>query len=276
MNTDNIKFSIVIPYFNSIQTIERALTSVLFQTFKKYEVIIINDGSKDNPIDFIDSFREKFTFLGIDLIYIDLLNNSGPSVARNIGWEIAKGEYVCFLDADDMWHPIKLMTCDILINKVNPGMIFHNSTISKTGKLIDILELDYSHNKFNIIICNKFKWLIKNLAVTPSVIVKREIKLRFNEKMKYSEDYDLWLRIAYSKHRIYQIKGAELTFLGKTPMTGNGLSSNIFKMRIGEINLFVNFCQTHMIFIPLLPIFIFYSILKHLRLLLINFKYYKF
>jgi teichuronic acid biosynthesis glycosyltransferase TuaG len=267
MNRDNIQFSIIIPYFNSINTIERALTSILYQTFNNYEVILINDGSKDITIEFINSFIDKFNFLGINLIYINLINNAGPSVARNIGWENAKGEYICFLDADDMWHPNKLNTCDIFINKINPDFIFHDSGISQTGKLSEILNLEYSINNFIFLKCNKFKWFLKNLAVTPSVLIKREVKLRFNEKMKYCEDYDLWLRIAFSNKCVYQIKGSALTFLGKAPMTGNGLSSRIFKMRLGEISLFYNFCKQKKIFLPFLPLFIIFSLIKHFRLL---------
>ncbi len=267
MNRDNIKFSIIIPYFNSINTIERALTSILYQTFNNYEVILINDGSKDITIEFINSFIDKFNFLGINLIYINLINNAGPSVARNIGWENAKGEYICFLDADDMWHPNKLNTCNIFINILNPDFIFHNSGISQTGNLSEILNHEYSINNFIILKCNKFKWFLKNLAVTPSVLIKREVKLRFNEKMKYCEDYDLWLRIAFSNKSVYQIKGSALTFLGKAPMTGNGLSSRIFKMRLGEIILFYNFCKQKKIFFPFLPLFIIFSLIKHFRLL---------
>lgn len=273
---NNIKFSIVIPYYKSSHTIERALKSILFQTFKNYEVILINDGCKDIPIDIITLFRENFDSLGNKFIYIDLVNNSGPSVARNIGWENANGEYVCFLDADDMWHPNKLQTCDIFIDKVKPGMIFHNSAISETGKLVDILEHNYYFKNYKVFKINKYKWLLKNLAVTPSVLVKRDIKLRFNEKMKYCEDYDLWLRIAFSKNNIFEINGPELTFLGKPPMTGNGLSSKIYKMRLGEITLFVKFSQYKLIFIPFLPILIFYSTLKHFRLLILNLIKYRF
>jgi teichuronic acid biosynthesis glycosyltransferase TuaG len=276
MITSNIKFSIVIPYYNSINTIERALDSVLFQTFNDYEVILINDGSKDLPIDLIHLYRDKFASIGCNFKYIDLVNNLGPSIARNTGWENAIGDYVCFLDADDMWHPIKLKICEVFIDKVNPELIFHNSAISDMGNLANILELDYSIKKYNVFKSNKYKWILKNLAVTPSVLVKREIKLRFNDKMKYCEDYDLWLRIAFSHKSIFQIKGPELTFLGKPPMTGNGLSSKILKMRIGEINLFVNFALKQTIFIPILPILILYSTLKHLRLLILNTKYYKF
>jgi len=266
----NIIFSIVIPYYNSINTIERTLLSILYQDCKDYEIIVINDFSKDDPSDIIEDFKKKFKFLGINLKYIELKKNSGPSFARNLAWNLASGSYVCFLDSDDMWHPNKLSICKNFICDLQPQMLFHDSLISRTGMLRDLLEIDYTNSVFTVRNIIPINWLLRNLAVTPAVIVKKNIYLRFNEEMKYSEDYDLWLRIAFEYSNVIKIDGPALTFLGKPFMSGNGLSSNVTKMRIGEITLYTNFCLSNLFYFPILPILILYSILKHLYLLISN------
>jgi hypothetical protein len=85
--------------------------------------------------------------------------------------------------------------------------------------------------------------------------------------MKYSEDYDLWLRIVFKYNNTIELKGPTLTFLGKPFMVGNGLSSNIHKMRIGELKLYYNFCKHNKVFIVLLPFLFLNSLCKHFKLL---------
>jgi glycosyltransferase involved in cell wall biosynthesis len=267
MKKKNITFSVVIPYYNSINTINRTLLSVLYQDCRDYEIIVINDFSTDIPIDIIEDYKKKFETLNINLTYIELKKNSGPSFARNYAWNLAIGNYICFLDSDDMWHPNKLSICKNYIIDLQPQLLFHDSLISRTGMLRDLLEIDYTNSVFTIRNIISINWLLKNLAVTPAIIVNKDISLRFNEEMKYSEDYDLWLRIAFKYPNVIKINGPALTFLGKPFMSGNGLSSNYFKMRIGEIKLYFNFCLNNLFYLPLFPILLTYSILKHIRLM---------
>ncbi len=90
-----IKISIIIPAYNVENYVTRALESVLSQTIKEKEIIVINDGSTDNTLQEIKKFSSN-------IVLIDKVNE-GVSVARNVGLEKAKGEYVCFLDADDFY-----------------------------------------------------------------------------------------------------------------------------------------------------------------------------
>ena len=89
--------SVVIPAFNAACDIAAALESVFAQTFTDYEVIVVNDGSTDNLPAAIHPFQHR-------LIYIDQPNR-GAAAARNTGIRTARGRYVAFLDADDVWHP---------------------------------------------------------------------------------------------------------------------------------------------------------------------------
>ena len=269
--SSNPKFTVLIPYYNSILTIEETLLSVFNQTYIDYEVVLVNDFSNDYPAELIKAFKEKFRQLGIAFEYYEMSVNSGPSFTRNFGWDLAKGEYICFLDSDDLWHPEKLNVCSGFIDEYAPALLFHNSDVSKTGKLIEILDYNYSQNRFEAQRINPVNWLIKNLSVTPAVVVRKDISLRFNEEMKYCEDYDLWLRIAFKYNDILRINGSPLTFLGKPFMGGNGLSSNILKMRIGEIRLYTTFCFTNYLYLPLFPLLITSSLIKHIRLIIFVF-----
>lgn len=97
--------SVIIPYFNSAQTLLRTLDSVRMQTFKDFEIILINDGSTDQSEDIVNDYFQKFN----DLRYTHLRQvNQGPSEARNKGIYHSSGEYIAFLDSDDSWEPHKL------------------------------------------------------------------------------------------------------------------------------------------------------------------------
>ncbi len=99
------KISVVIPFFNRVNLVIRAIDSVYEQTYKDFEVILINDGSTDCDL-LIQKKYEQFT--NFSLIRLD--KNYGPGVARNKGVEVAKGEFIAFLDSDDVWNPSKLET----------------------------------------------------------------------------------------------------------------------------------------------------------------------
>lgn len=97
-----IEVSIIIPCYNAEKTIYRTLNSLLSQTFRNFEVIIINDGSKDNSEKKIAEYIKKYTSMKIRYFYQE---NRGVSVARNEGLKKANGKYITFLDADDLYHP---------------------------------------------------------------------------------------------------------------------------------------------------------------------------
>ncbi len=261
-----MNFSVIIPYYKALKTIGRTLDSVFHQTHSDFEVIVVNDLSPDDPRSLMQDFNLKFSQRNIKFTYIELEKNGGPSRARNIAWDFASGDYVAFLDSDDMWHPQKLEICARFIQK-DTIMLFHDAEITNDNEWnIDVFQkLDpqiYTCSK-----TNKLSWFKKNYSVTPAVILKKGIECRFNEQHKYSEDYELWLRITFKYDNTYKVVGFPLTYLGKPFSEGNGLSSNITKMRIGEMKLFIQFCLSNIIYLPLLPLLLFYSLLKHLRLL---------
>ena len=92
--------SVIIPTYNRAKTVRNAIDSVLQQTYKNIEIIVIDDGSSDNTAQVLESYRNK--------VQIIQQENAGPSVARNRGIEIANGDIFCFLDSDDLWLPTKI------------------------------------------------------------------------------------------------------------------------------------------------------------------------
>jgi glycosyltransferase involved in cell wall biosynthesis len=94
-------YTIIIPLYNKEAHIKATLDSVLAQTFENFEVIIVNDGSTDRSMDIISTFKDK---------RIQIINkkNEGVSTARNLGIKNAKGDFIAFLDADDIWYPTHL------------------------------------------------------------------------------------------------------------------------------------------------------------------------
>ena len=109
---NKIKFSVIIPVYNGEKYINRSINSIINQTCKDWELIIVNDGSKDNTEIIVQDLINKNLDKKIKYIKIE---NSGPSTARNIGFDASEGEYVCFLDSDDEYdHTLfaKLMLLD--------------------------------------------------------------------------------------------------------------------------------------------------------------------
>jgi glycosyltransferase involved in cell wall biosynthesis len=181
---NNYIVSVIIPTYNASQYIQEAIDSVLDQSYKNFEIIVVDDGSTDNTKEVLENFIKNEQ---IKYFYQD---NSGPGAARNNGLLRAKGEFVAFLDADDIWDKGK-------ISKQVDFMIKNDLDLSHTGRFF------IGQNNISEWIINSkmtAERLIKeNYIITSSVMVKVEIlkQYKFNESINSIgvEDYDLWLRI---------------------------------------------------------------------------------
>ena len=92
--------SVVIPFYSGIEWLFEAIESVLAQTYENIEIIIINDGSPEDLSEFVKEYNDKIRYVHQE--------NRGAAAARNVGINLSKGEYIAFLDADDIWMPNKL------------------------------------------------------------------------------------------------------------------------------------------------------------------------
>lgn len=249
-----MKVSVIIPMYNSKDTIKSAIESVLNQTYKELiEIIVVNDGSKDG----CEKIVEKMIINNQTNRTIKLINkpNGGVSSARNRGIKEANGEYIAFLDSDDMWHPQKLELVFEALKDDSIKFIGHSYT----------LENNFD-KKFNLEKLSKVsftKLLLKNFAVTPSIIIKKEICEYFDETMTHTEDHELWLRITLKTDVHYL--DLPLTTLGRPTMTRGGLSANRWAMRKGELQMYKNIIRYKKSLTLLYPFLVIFSLAKHLR-----------
>lgn len=174
--------SIIIPVFNRGKEIGKCLASILVQTYKNYEVIIIDDGSTDNSEEIISQYKEEF---GIALT-VHTQKNQGPQIARNNGAKFSRGEFLLFCDADIIMQPTML------------------------EKMLEALrqkpEAVYAYSNF-IWVKKKFKlqeFSTEKLRTMPYIhtcsLLKKEYFPGFDVNIKRLQDWDLWLTILEQGH----------------------------------------------------------------------------
>lgn len=223
-----MKVSVIIPVYNAQETIVRALNSVVKQSIKPFEIIIINDGSSDMSLSIINTYIRNHELFNFNFIN---KKNGGVSSARNAGLKIAKGDYIAFLDSDDEW----------LFDKTEKQLsILQNNNLNidfvATLRNYEKLTFPYKiiNNKFAYI--NLKKLLIKVVGQTSTAIFKRKILDNtglFDESQKYSEDANYWMRIALKNKMIILNETLVITGGGKPSFGFSGLSSNVKGMELG-------------------------------------------
>jgi glycosyltransferase involved in cell wall biosynthesis len=181
--------SVIIPTYNSASFVRQSVESVLRQTYDNFEVIVVDDGSTDNTEAVLLSYKDAIRYIK--------KNNGGPSGARNLGINEAKGEFIAFQDADDIWLPEKLQL-QIEHFKQNPhlGVVFTGSVrFNESGLLDSNIRKGYTVPTGMIF----DKLLTEHFVAMPSVMVRKscldEIGL-FEETLIGNEDFNLYLRLA--------------------------------------------------------------------------------
>lgn len=187
------KFSIIIPLYNKANYISEAIQSVLSQTFKDFELIIINDCSTDNSLEIAKTFKDS------RIRIIDHSQNQGLSASRNSGIKSTTTRYLAFLDGDDRWKPTFLEKINFLIQEYDRAAIFAtNSEISLKNKKNISHSFDIANNKPHSIISNFFRAsLAQTIFNHSSLCVERKVFESvglYNESITYSEDIDFFIR----------------------------------------------------------------------------------
>lgn len=114
-----MKYSVIIPTYNRAKLLNKCLRSLAEQTFRDFEVLVCDDGSRDNSKDIVDSYKDR-----LNIQYLWEENWGGPARPRNRGIQASKGEWICFLDSDDWWESTKLEECLSYLNDYD--VIYHN------------------------------------------------------------------------------------------------------------------------------------------------------
>ncbi len=188
-----IEISVVIPTYNRVSMLSRALASVLASVYPHFECIIVDDGSTDATDAFLATQRDPRIHV------IRFSHNRGVSAARNAGVARATGQFVAFLDSDDVWDKKKLkVQHDYLIKNPNVSLCQTKEIWIRNGVRVNPPK---THEKISGDI---FLASLARCMITPSsVMLRRELFTQyggFNEDLRACEDYDLWLRITAHEH----------------------------------------------------------------------------
>lgn len=188
----DIKFSIVIPLYNKVNFIKNTIKSALDQSFKDFEIIIVDDGSTDNSLNVVNDITDE-------RIKVYAKKNGGVSSARNYGIQKATYSYIAFLDADDIWQDTFLSEICLMIEKYSTASVFctNYAMLYSDGKVIINNKKDLQEGFWE----DYFKVAAYRDAVvwTSACCVKKgaleKIGL-FNEDFSMGEDLDVWFRLA--------------------------------------------------------------------------------
>jgi len=193
-----MRFSVVVPLYNKENCIRMTLESVKKQSFKDYEVIVVDDGSTDRSLEEARKIKSE----NITIIH---QQNQGVSVARNTGILHAQGQYIAFLDADDEWEPDYLKTIDHLIEK------YPESDMYVTAYRVDMGngKSHYSARLTPATGCLESYWLTYQYAYdfvwTSATVIRTSAVLKaglFRPGEKIGQDLDLWSRVARNNPKV--------------------------------------------------------------------------
>jgi glycosyltransferase involved in cell wall biosynthesis len=213
------KVSIIIPVYKAEEYIALTVQSVLDQTYDNFEILIIDDGSPDRSVEICKQFTDP-------RIQIISQKNQGVSAARNKGIQIAQGEFIAFLDADDLWF-INKLAAHVRHLSINPNLgmsfarvEFMNFDGQRTGQISNPPLRNITSKKF----------YEENLAVTPSNAVIRKVALEqvggFEKDLSGFEDVELFLRIVCHG---WQVEGINQV-LTVYRTSNHGISAQLYKM----------------------------------------------
>lgn len=190
----SVLVSVIVPTYNHATHLGRALRSVFKQTYKNWELIVVDNHSTDNTEALVESLNSS------RIKYLKINNHGVIAVSRNAGIEAAEGEWIAFLDADDFWSEDKIESCltmngvDFIYHRVMLYKVKNDDTVEVFG---DLNCRDVSNDPYRNLLDSG------PAPQTSSVIVKRQCLLTVNGFDEHpdlvgGEDYDLWVRLAQS------------------------------------------------------------------------------
>lgn len=215
------KVSVIIPMHNSSRFIKECLDSVIAQTYKNLEIILVDDASSDNTVEIVKNYKDKRIKL------IELKENVGAAIARNTGVENSTGDYICYLDSDDYWK----------LKKIEKQVKFIK------GKAFIYSSYQYlnNNNKTHIAKVPKFltyKQLLKNSAIFTSTVM---VNMKYLDKqdlympnIRMGQDYGAWYKILKKVDVAYGMDEV----LSIYRVGNDSLSSNKFKAMKRSWNLY--------------------------------------
>jgi len=251
--------SVVIPCYRCDATLSRAIESILHQTTLPAEVILVEDCSEDDGLTHqaISSLKEAYP--EINILSVFLKNNIGPGGARNIGWDLATQPLIAFLDADDAWHPKKI--------EVQYGWMRDHPEVDLTGHLStqwkNEIQIE-NHKPLNPRRINIRSLLFKNQLPTRSVMLKKNLSERFEDKKRHAEDYLLWLTLSFNGRSLW-VLNETLAYSYKNDFGEGGLNGLIDDSHRGVLDMYQRLYRDQRISSIVYLYLISLAWLKHMR-----------
>jgi len=216
--------SIVIPTYNHAPMLQRALATVVEQTYQNWNAIVVNNFSTDNTLDVVAAFNDP------RIQCVNFRNNGVIGASRNEGIAIATGKYVAFLDSDDTWFPTKLEQCVEILESGSDLVCHAEYWIDESGKSRLVAygpsEAATHHN-----LIYKGNRISTSATVVRAALLKEVNGFDISPELISTEDYDLWIRLAAKSDKFAFISEP----LGEYHRHDNNVSANIEKHLAAEL-----------------------------------------
>ena len=253
--------SVIIPMYNAEEVVIRAIESARAQTYRRLEIIVVDDGSTDDSRAVVKKYISKTGAKNIRLI---TKKNGGVSSARNAGIKEAKGKFIAFLDADDVWFPEKTeLQMRVMNDHPDAGMV--GALITTARKIRTIAD-------GNIVSVSIRNQIFSNSFQTSTVMIRRAAVKKaglFDETQRYAEEGNFWIRIM-AHFPAYLLRKPLVEYDGGKPGFGtSGLSANLFEMERGELKNIAYAFRAGLIPQSMLVKGVFFSLAKYVRRMII-------
>jgi len=219
-------FSVILPTYNRADFINKAINSVIDQTYPDWELIIIDDGSTDQTKNIVEAFNDE------RIHYIYQINQE-RSAARNNGLKNAKGRYICFIDSDDYYlaNHLQQFYDKLVENEFKDGIYFSETYAEINGKLVE--------SKFNSTSkYNDLEMILISPIGIPRVCISKMILLNnlFDEKIIIGEDTELWTRLINNNIPLFATNQFSQVYLQHDERTYNPVKIDVIKAHVELIN----------------------------------------
>lgn len=214
---------VIIPCYRCRDTIAEAVASVAEQTMAPAQVLLVDDFSNDGTLEMLHFVSASYPRGWIEIVALP--DNGGPSRARNAGWHRARQEYLAFLDADDTWCPTKIeLQMKALRDDPEIALLAHRMQVRDRR-----LPAPPSPVSAQTTIIPRRRLLLSNPFPTASVVLRRDLPFRFNERFRRVEDFLLWGQIGFSGFRCAKLDQT-LAYWHKANYGAGGLSQDLAAM----------------------------------------------
>ena len=209
-------------------TLERAVVSVVRQTELPQELILVDDCSGDDTRSLMVQLQSRYSQDWIRLVLLE--TNVGAASARNAGWDLARGRFVAFLDADDAWHPRKIELQYKFMDSATDVVITGHGHVQLNAlqDADDVTEAEFQRIPASYV-------FIKNPFVTSSFMVRKDLDFRFLAGRRYMEDHYFLMQVSSAGLGIAKAR-THLAFIFKPIFGEAGLSADLLKMQRGELD----------------------------------------